>query len=91
MFLSLKTIYFHFSVHMEDNGCLSHLQIYISGNSLVVWWLGLHNSTAVGTGLIHGQGTKIPHAVWHGQKKKKIHHRYIHMYIKYIHMYTEYI
>ena len=23
-----------------------------------------------GTGLIPGQGTKIPHATWHGQKKK---------------------
>ena len=25
-----------------------------------------------GTGSVPSQGTKIPHAVWHGQKKKKI-------------------
>ena len=51
----------------------------INGNSLVVQWLGLRASTAGGMGSIPGQGTKIPgwgtkimHAVWHGQKKKKI-------------------
>ena len=27
-------------------------------------------STAGGTGSIPGQGTKIPHATWHSQKKK---------------------
>ena len=26
---------------------------------------------AAGTGLVPGQGTKIPHAAWHSQKKKK--------------------
>ena len=40
------------------------------GNSLVVQWLELPASTAGGTGLIPGQGTKILHAVQHGQKKK---------------------
>ena len=31
-------------------------------SSLVVQGLGLHDSTAGGSGLIPGQGTKIPHA-----------------------------
>ena len=34
----------------------------ICGNSQVVLWLGLHVSTAGGTGSILDQGTKIPHA-----------------------------
>ena len=37
-----------------------------------VRWLGLHNSTAEGMGLIPGWGTKIPAAAWCSQKKKKI-------------------
>ena len=41
------------------------------GTSLVVQWLRLHASTAGGGGSIPGQGTKIPHALGHGQKKKK--------------------
>ena len=40
------------------------------GTSLVVQWLRLHASTAVGAGLIPGRGTKIPHTVWCGQKIK---------------------
>ena len=39
--------------------------------SLVVQWLGLHASTAGGTGSIPGWGTKILHAEQSGQKKKK--------------------
>ena len=34
------------------------------GNSLAVQWLGLHTSTAGGTGSIPGWGTKIPQAAW---------------------------
>ena len=34
----------------------------ICGNSQVVLWLGLHVSTAGGTGSIPGQGTEISHA-----------------------------
>ena len=34
-------------------------------------WLRLHASTARGTSVVPGWGTKIPHAVWHSQKKKK--------------------
>ena len=41
------------------------------GTSLAVQWLRLLTSPAGGTGLIPGQGTKIPHAAWHGGKKKK--------------------
>ena len=41
-----------------------------SGTSLVVQWLELCTSTAGGTGLIPGWGTKIPHSTWCSQKKK---------------------
>ena len=39
------------------------------GNSLVVQWLELCVFTAEGLGSIPSQGTKIPQAVPHGQKK----------------------
>ena len=42
------------------------------GNSLAVEWLGLRASIARGVGSIPGRGTKIPRAVWQGQKKKKL-------------------
>ena len=41
------------------------------GISLAVQWLTLHASTAGGVGSIPGQGTKIPHALWHGQNDSK--------------------
>ena len=41
------------------------------GTSLVVQWLRLYTSKAGGTGLIPGWGTKIPYAMWHGQKIKR--------------------
>ena len=34
------------------------------GTSLAIRWLGLHMSTAGGTGLIPGQESKIPQAQW---------------------------
>ena len=40
-----------------------------AGTSLGVQWLGLPASTAGGVGPIPGGETKIPHALWHGQKK----------------------
>ena len=40
----------------------------MKGTSLVVQWLGIHASNAGGIDWIPGQGTKIPHATWHGQK-----------------------
>ena len=39
------------------------------GNSLAVQWLGLCASIAGGPGLIPGQETRIPLALWCGQKK----------------------
>ena len=42
------------------------------GNSPAVKWLGLHAFTAESVGSIPGQGTKIPLAMQHGQKKIKI-------------------
>ena len=41
------------------------------GLFLMVQGLGPHTFTAVGTGLIPGQGTKIPHAIQPKKKKKK--------------------
>ena len=41
------------------------------GTFLEVQWLRLCASTAGGTGSTPGRGTAIPHAVRHGQKKKK--------------------
>ena len=38
--------------------------------SLVVQWLRLCAPIAGGPGSIPGQGTKIPHATWLGQKQK---------------------
>ena len=38
------------------------------GNSLVIQWLELHDFTVKGPGSLHGQGTKIPQAVWHSQR-----------------------
>ena len=40
------------------------------GTSLAVQWLRLCASTAGGVGSIPGWGTKIPHAVCHGQTMK---------------------
>ena len=42
------------------------------GNSLAVQWLRLQAFTAKGLGLIPGRGAKIPQAVGHVQKKKKV-------------------
>ena len=44
----------------------------LEGTSLVVLWLRLRASTAGSTGWIPGWGTKIPHAMRHSQKKKKL-------------------
>ena len=46
-------------------------KIQTTGNSLVVQWLGLSALTAMGLGLIPGQGTKIPQASSVAKKKKK--------------------
>ena len=41
----------------------------LGGISLVVLWLRLWASTAGSTSWIPGWGTKIPHTMWHSQKK----------------------
>ena len=46
-------------------------QIRISGNSLVVQWLGLVPLTEEGPSSISGLGTKLPQAAWQKKKKKK--------------------
>ena len=43
----------------------------INGISLPVQWLRLCASSAEGTGLIPGQGTKIPPVMWHSQRNLK--------------------
>ena len=40
----------------------------MNGTSLVAQWLRLHAPEAGDMGSIPGQGTKIPHAAWHGEK-----------------------
>ena len=40
------------------------------GTSLAIQWLGPHATTAGGTGLITGWGTKIPHAPSAATQKK---------------------
>ena len=40
----------------------------LGGTSLAVQWLRLCTSTAGGMGSIPDRGTKIPYALWHGQK-----------------------
>ena len=45
--------------------------LQIIETSLVVQWLRLHAANTQSVDLIPGQGTKIPHAVWHGQKDEK--------------------
>ena len=42
----------------------------------MVQGLNLHAWTAGSMGLILGQGTKIPHAMQHGQKGKKINSKF---------------
>ena len=42
-----------------------------SGTSLAIQWLRLHASTGGGIGSIPGWETKILHAAWHSQKRKK--------------------
>ena len=47
-------------------------KIWVLGTSLAVQWLRLCASTTGGTGLIPGQGTKIPRAAQCSQKKKDL-------------------
>ena len=43
-------------------------QTVIAGASLAVQWLRLHAASARGAGVTPDQGTKTPHAMWHGQR-----------------------
>ena len=62
------------SERFEDDTLLA-VKVEEGGTSLVVQWLRLSASTAGGADLIPSQGTKIPQAVQHGQKKiLKYHH-----------------
>ena len=52
---------------------LKKKQVYdmLRETSLVIQWLRLCASNQGGTGLIPGQGTKIPCVMWHSQKIKE--------------------
>ena len=56
----------------KDSGEIfdDHIKGAARGTSLEVQWLRLLASNAGGAGSIPGQGTKIPHVAWHGQKLK---------------------
>ena len=61
----------HIQPHFKSLGnlwCVNKLNV---GTSLEVQWLRLCTSIAGDSGLIPGQETKIPHAVWCGQNKTK--------------------
>ena len=60
--------YVHEDIMLRE---ISQIKKTSIGASLVVQWLGLHTFTAGGTGLIPALGTKIPHAMWYGQKAHK--------------------
>ena len=49
----------------------SEVKTQMSGKSLAAQWLGLHTSTAGGTGSIPTWGTKIPQAAQPKQKTNK--------------------
>ena len=72
-FHDYKVYNFFPSLH-EDTICSSFISFKkkIGGTPLAVQWLRLRASTAVGTGSIPGSGTKIPHALQQGKKKKKL-------------------
>ena len=53
------------------------------GNSVAVQWLGLHAFTAEGAGSIPSQGTKIPQAAEHGQKKQKEKNEWMNFILKF--------
>ena len=61
----------------EKNGVVISIRsrrldvVFPSGSSLVLSWLRLCTSTAGGTGSVLGQGTKIPNATRHNNRKKK--------------------
>ena len=58
-------------IHSE--GAELPLESVTVGNSLLVQWLALSALTAEGLGSIPGQGTRIPQATWHNQRKRKDH------------------
>ena len=72
---SIKRIIHHNQVGfiLDMQGWFNIWKSICIGTSLAVQWLRLHTSTAGGTGLIPGQGTKIPHAAWrdHPTTKKR--------------------
>ena len=58
---------------MVGDGTNINLDVVFRGfwTFLAVQWLRLCSSTAEGMGVIPGQGTQVPHAVQHEQKKRE--------------------
>ena len=83
MFLHLHPFLFEVILKVQSTICthscgVLHPQIqpdinqkYSEGNSLKVQRVGLCTFTAESPGSVAGWGTKIPHVMWHGPKKKK--------------------
>ena len=60
--------------YQQENGFLKLWYIHaMEGNCMAVQWLRLRAFTAEGLGSIPGWGTKIPQAMWCGQKNKTKH------------------
>ena len=67
--LYINTFYLRFYIQIGDFGDSENINFWGSP-----WWssgLGLHSSCAGDTGSIPCWVTKIPHAAWCSQKKKK--------------------
>ena len=62
---------YNLDIRGSDNTEILSKKSY-EGTSLAVQWLRLHASTAGDVGSIPDRGTKIPHAVQWGRKKKVV-------------------
>ena len=68
--ISTQAIFVHRYQHISSPDT-HYNSTHITGTSPVVQWLRLCASTAVGKGLVPGQGPKISHDTWPGQTFKK--------------------
>ena len=69
---SVYKLYIQYNFRIGFFNCSHSLKsIIFMIYSLAFQGLRLHASKAGGTGSIPGRGTKIPHAAWCGQKKKR--------------------
>ena len=69
--MKMKFLGTKFTLKILQRWCSTVSRNLVYLTSLVVQWLRLHTSKAGGAVVIPGQGTKIPHAAWRGQKLKE--------------------